>query len=138
MITDNIPLSCFIVMIVMIVVMMKITTTNSGLLITRRNQSGLEADYHLHTIQLRSIKNTIQSKFFPFFFNINHDLDSNISSIQFNSDFRHFLTFILIGMIIFSGWFRNSYQITVISNFRITPDYTINVIPGSNNTFIKL
>ena len=72
-------------MIVMIVVMMVITTTNSGLLITRRNQSGLEADYHLHTIQLRSIKNTIQSKYSPFFFNINHDLDSNIffHTIQF-------------------------------------------------------
>ena len=94
MITDNIPLSCFIVMIVMIVVMMKITTTNSGLLITRRNQSGLEADYHLHTIQLRSIK-----RYNSFKADLLHSFSTlimiwiwicNISCIQFNSEFRHF------------------------------------------------
>ena len=128
-----------IVMMVVMMVVMMMTTTNSGLLITRRNQSRLEADYHLHTIQLRSIKNIIQSGSSPFFFNINHDLDSNISAYNSIRIFATFSTLILIGLILFSGWFLNSSQLIAIFNFRITAYYTINnVIPWSNNTFIKL
>ena len=128
-----------IVMMVVMMVVMMMTTTNSGLLITRRNQSGLEADYHLHTIQLRSIKNTIHSGSSPFFSTLIMIWTPIFPAYNSIRIFATFSTLILIGLILFSGWFLNSSQLIAIFNFRITAYYTINnVIPWSNNTFIKL